>query len=201
MRESTDDWEVEQMLVTLQQLPDISLLELTARIVDDLRDAYAAIRQQDPRWTAGFADIELIINPNGPLLNGGSDGDNGQTGRKLVMDYYGPRVPIGGGALSGKDLSHIDRAGAYAARHAALHAVRTGAGECRVTWPMRRTAMCRWTWCTTWTDGRSDCLRRGSVTQRCGSAIRAARSCLTWPSALISQTVASRGIRPKTDSC
>ena len=30
------------------------------------------------------------------------------------MDYYGPRVPIGGGALSGKDLSHIDRAGAYA---------------------------------------------------------------------------------------
>ena len=74
-----------------------------------------------------------MVNPNGPLLNGGSDGDNGQTGRKLVMDYYGPRVPIGGGALSGKDLSHIDRAGAYAARHAALHAVRTGAGTCRVT--------------------------------------------------------------------
>ena len=29
-------------------------------------------------------------------------------------------------------MSHIDRAGAYAARHAALHAVRTGASECRV---------------------------------------------------------------------
>jgi S-adenosylmethionine synthetase len=42
-------------------------------------------------------------------------------------------VPIGGGALSGKDLSHIDRAGAYAARHAALQAVRTGASDCRVT--------------------------------------------------------------------
>ena len=53
-----------------------------------------------------------MINPNGPLLNGGSDGDNGQTGRKLVMDYYGPRVPIGGGALSGKDPRHIDRVGA-----------------------------------------------------------------------------------------
>jgi hypothetical protein len=49
------------------------------------------------------------------------------------VDYYGPRIPIGGGALSGKDLSHIDRAGAYAARQAALHAVRTGAGECQVT--------------------------------------------------------------------
>ena len=132
VRESTDDWKVEQVLVTLQQLPDISLLELTAHIVDDLRDAYADIRAKDRRWTAAFEDIELIINPNGPLLNGGSDGDNGQTGRKLVMDYYGPRVPIGGGALSGKDLSHIDRAGAYAARHAALQAVQTGAGECRV---------------------------------------------------------------------
>jgi S-adenosylmethionine synthetase len=119
------------VLVTLQQLPTISLLDLTARIVDDLRDAYTGVRTKDRRWTARFEDIELLINPNGPLLNGGSDGDNGQTGRKLVMDYYGPRVPIGGGALSGKDLSHIDRAGAYAARHAALHAVRTGARECR----------------------------------------------------------------------
>jgi S-adenosylmethionine synthetase len=132
LREGTDDWQVEQVLVTLQQLPTISLLDLTARIVDDLRDAYARVRRTDRRWTARFEDIELLINPNGPLLNGGSDGDNGQTGRKLVMDYYGPRVPIGGGALSGKDLSHIDRAGAYAARHAALHAVQTGAGTCRV---------------------------------------------------------------------
>ena len=32
------------------------------------------------------------------------------------MDFYGPRVPIGGGALSGKHLIHIDRIGAYAAR-------------------------------------------------------------------------------------
>jgi len=36
----------------------------------------------------------LMINPNGPLVECGSDGDNGQTGRKLVMDYYGPRVTI-----------------------------------------------------------------------------------------------------------
>jgi S-adenosylmethionine synthetase, C-terminal domain len=94
---------------------------------------YAPVRANDRRWTTPFDDIELQINPNGVLLNGGSDGDNGQTGRKLVVDYYGPRVAIGGGALSGKDLSHIDRAGAYAARHAALDAVQTGADTCRVT--------------------------------------------------------------------
>lgn len=45
------------------------------------------------------------------------------------MDYYGPRVPIGGGALSGKHLSHIDRVGAYAAREAAVRAVQCGAGQ------------------------------------------------------------------------
>ena len=33
-----------------------------------------------------------MVNPNGPLVEAGSDGDNGQTGRKLVMDFYGPRV-------------------------------------------------------------------------------------------------------------
>jgi len=76
--------------------------------------------------------VGFQVNPNGPLLNGGSDGDNGQTGRKLVMDYYGPHVPIGGGALSGKHLTHIDRLGAYAARHAAVRAVASGADECLV---------------------------------------------------------------------
>jgi S-adenosylmethionine synthetase len=46
------------------------------------------------------------------------------------MDFYGPRVPQGGGALSGKHLSHIDRIGSYSARQAAVHAVQSGAKEC-----------------------------------------------------------------------
>jgi S-adenosylmethionine synthetase len=133
LRESTDEWQVEQILASVQQSPDMSVLELTGRIADDLRNSYANVRARDARWAMRFDDIELLVNPNGVWRCGGSDSDNGQTGRKLVVDYYGPRVPIGGGALSGKDLSHIDRAGAYAARHAALHAVQTGARACRVT--------------------------------------------------------------------
>ena len=31
---------------------------------------------------------------------GGPEGDNGLSGKKLVMDAYGPRVRIGGGAWS-----------------------------------------------------------------------------------------------------
>ena len=36
------------------------------------------------------------------------------------MDNYGPRVPIGGGAYSGKDPSKVDRSGAYMARYIAV---------------------------------------------------------------------------------
>ena len=52
----------------------------------------------------------MLVNPNEPWHDGGSVDDNGQTiGRKLVMDYYGMRVPIGGGAIYGKHRQHADR--------------------------------------------------------------------------------------------
>ena len=73
-----------------------------------------------------------MVNPNGPLSDAGSRKDNGQTGRKLVMDYYGPRVPLGGGAIYGKDPMHVDRFGARKAREMAVEAVKKGAGECTV---------------------------------------------------------------------
>jgi S-adenosylmethionine synthetase len=133
LRESSETWALEQVLITLQQRPSTPFATLAARIGAVLREAYAALRRRDRRWVVAADEVALLINPNGPLLNGGSDGDNGQTGRKLVVDHYGPRVPIGGGALAGKDFAHIDRAAAYAARHAAVHAVTSGARECRVT--------------------------------------------------------------------
>lgn len=69
----------------------------------------------------------------GPWHYGGSDSDNGQTGRKLVIDFYGPRLPICGGALSGKCFGFIDRLAAYAAGQAAVTAVVNGALSCQVT--------------------------------------------------------------------
>jgi S-adenosylmethionine synthetase len=76
--------------------------------------------------------VILTINPNGPLLDAGPEGDNGQTGRKLAMDFYGPRLGQGGGALSGKHFTHIDRIGSYAAREAAVRVVQSGARSCRI---------------------------------------------------------------------
>ena len=46
------------------------------------------------------------------------------TGRKLAVDNYGPRIPIGGGAFSGKDPSKVDRSAAYAARKIAVDYLR-----------------------------------------------------------------------------
>jgi S-adenosylmethionine synthetase len=62
----------------------------------------------------------LHINPAGDWNIGGFEADAGLTGRKLVVDNYGPRVPLGGGAFSGKDPSKVDRSAAYMARKIAL---------------------------------------------------------------------------------
>lgn len=58
----------------------------------------------------------LHVNPAGDWQQGGFEADAGLTGRKLVVDNYGPRVAIGGGCFSGKDPSKVDRSAAYMAR-------------------------------------------------------------------------------------
>lgn len=132
MREERGTFILEEILATLQHKETMSVPELAAGVEKVLSKSYELLRHKDARWIADWQNVKLTVNPNGQLIRAGSDGDNGQTGRKLVMDFYGPRIPIGGGALSGKDLAHIDRIGAYKARHAAVKAVSSGASECRV---------------------------------------------------------------------
>jgi S-adenosylmethionine synthetase len=62
----------------------------------------------------------LHINPAGEWSIGGFTADAGLTGRKLAVDNYGPRVPLGGGAFSGKDCTKVDRSAAYMARRVAV---------------------------------------------------------------------------------
>jgi S-adenosylmethionine synthetase len=77
---------------------------------------------------------QVSVNGAGNFAVGGPEGDNGLTGKKLVVDAYGPRVPIGGGALCGKDFYKADRAGAIIARRIAKGVVMTGAArECTAT--------------------------------------------------------------------
>lgn len=70
------------------------------------------------------ADITLHLNPAGDWNQGGFEADTGLTGRKLIVDNYGPRIPIGGGCFSGKDASKVDRSAAYMARRVAVDYLR-----------------------------------------------------------------------------
>lgn len=63
---------------------------------------------------------EYLINPSGEWNQGGFDADTGLSGRKLIVDNYGPEIPIGGGSFSGKDYTKVDRSSAYMARRIAV---------------------------------------------------------------------------------
>ena len=78
-------------------------------------------------------DTRYLINPTGRFVVGGPQGDCGLTGRKIIVDTYGGACPHGGGALSGKDPSKVDRSAAYAARYVAKNVVAAGlARQCQV---------------------------------------------------------------------
>lgn len=78
-------------------------------------------------------NIDYFINVNGKWVIGGPISDCGLTGRKIVVDQYGGYCNVGGGAFSGKDMSKVDRSGAYMCRYLAKNIVDAGlADEARV---------------------------------------------------------------------
>lgn len=95
--------------------------ELTAKIQEWITNEPLAVTEDK------FA---VHANPAGDWLQGGFEADAGLTGRKLIVDNYGPSIPIGGGCFSGKDPSKVDRSAAYMARKIALdYLKKTGAHE------------------------------------------------------------------------
>lgn len=68
-------------------------------------------------------NTKYFINPSGSFVVGGSFGDSGTTGRKIVCDTYGGMGRIGGGCLSSKDPSKVDRSAAYYCRYVAKNIV------------------------------------------------------------------------------
>ena len=71
----------------------------------------------------------ILINPSGRFVLGGFEADTGLTGRKLMVDTYGGLAPHGGGSLSGKDGTKVDRSGAYMARYVANNIVAAGLAD------------------------------------------------------------------------
>ena len=87
-----------------------------------------------PVLPAGLYDAQELrrnfyVNPTGRFVVGGPCGDTGLTGRKIIVDTYGGSARHGGGALSGKDPSKVDRSAAYGARYVAKNIVAAGLAD------------------------------------------------------------------------
>lgn len=105
LQDANGKWQVHSIVASFQNTSRAELEELVQ----------AFIEQENLPGTP-----ELHLNPAGDWHQGGFDADTGLTGRKLIVDNYGPRIPIGGGAFSGKDPSKVDRSAAYMARRVAV---------------------------------------------------------------------------------
>jgi S-adenosylmethionine synthetase len=130
--ESDAGWHLESVLASMVQLPGTSYIDFLGRLAGVLKREWQVVKASDPRWLGEWEDGDIRLNPHGPWVAGGPLCDNGQTGRKVVMNHYGPRVPVGGGALYGKDVRCVDRVAQSLAREAALQAVGESDAICEV---------------------------------------------------------------------
>lgn len=120
---------VHSVVVAVQHDSEVSSTEVHEHILND------AVSPVLSRYDVAEPE-QIVINGTGRFSIGGPTGDAGTVGRKIVVDAYGPRVPVGGGAFSGKDPTKVDRSAAYMARLIARRIVAEeieGAQECLVT--------------------------------------------------------------------
>ena len=94
--------------------------------VDDFKDVIENLMVRTATTYGLNTDFLKLVNPTGRFVLGSSFADCGVTGRKLACDTYGGIGHIGGGAMSGKDPSKVDRSAAYAARKIARDIVSAG---------------------------------------------------------------------------
>ena len=116
-------WTFDRLVVSMQHAAAIDWSEIGRIVYRALSGLKKRFGETGAACNFDPDAIDLIINGHGDFSTGGPMGDNGLSGKKLVMDAYGPMVPIGGGAYSGKDPHKVDRAGALLAREMALYSV------------------------------------------------------------------------------
>jgi S-adenosylmethionine synthetase len=113
---------IDAVVLSTQHSPDISQARLRELVMDEI------IKPVLPEsWLNG--NTKYHINPTGRFEIGGPVGDAGLTGRKIIVDTYGGMARHGGGALSGKDPSKVDRSAAYASRYVAKNLVAAGLAD------------------------------------------------------------------------
>src|SRR5438105_4303958 len=117
---------IEAVVISTHHEPRITNEEIERGVREQVIDRVLPPELVDSR-------TKIMVNPSGRFEVGGPTADAGLTGRKIIVDTYGAVARHGGGALSGKDPSKVDRSAAYAARWVAKNIVAAGlADRCEV---------------------------------------------------------------------
>jgi S-adenosylmethionine synthetase len=110
---------VDCVVISTQHSDSVSNREIHESIVKEVVQHVVPPSLLDSR-------TKFHINPTGRFVVGGPMGDAGLTGRKIIVDTYGGYSRHGGGALSGKDPTKVDRSACYMARYVAKNLVASG---------------------------------------------------------------------------
>ena len=110
---------VDCVVISTQHSDSVSNREIQDNIVKEVIQHVVPPALLDSR-------TKFHINPTGRFVVGGPMGDAGLTGRKIIVDTYGGYSRHGGGALSGKDPTKVDRSACYMARYVAKNIVASG---------------------------------------------------------------------------
>ena len=113
---------IEAIVVSSQHSENFSLKQVQESIREEVINKTVPAELMDEK-------TKIYINPTGKFVIGGPMGDCGLTGRKIIVDTYGGHGAHGGGGVSGKDPSKVDRSAAYAARQVAKHVVAAGLAD------------------------------------------------------------------------
>ena len=120
-----DTGRITTFLCSVQHSPDVEVSDFR-HIIESMMVLAACEYGLD-------GNFQKLVNPTGRFVLGGSYADCGVTGRKLACDTYGGIGRMGGGALSGKDPTKVDRSAAYMARKIAKDIVQAGyADKCEI---------------------------------------------------------------------
>jgi S-adenosylmethionine synthetase len=110
---------VDCVVISTQHSEDVSNSDLHEGVMNEVIRPVVPAAMMDK-------NTKFHINPTGRFVIGGPMGDAGLTGRKIIVDTYGGYSRHGGGALSGKDPTKVDRSACYMARYVAKNVVAAG---------------------------------------------------------------------------
>lgn len=125
LRKENNDYQWERLTLSVQHTKNCHYAQTYGSLKYLVDDILSEIFSNTSLHSLSTIDEEhFYLNGAGDFIQGGPEGDDGLSGKKLCIDFYGPSIPIGGGAIYGKDPHKVDVCGALRAREVAVKLVK-----------------------------------------------------------------------------